>query len=169
MYLLIYIVSVIFSITLKLINQLYHLKKLANDGYKYENFKIISNEYTILFIPIINIIFALTRVNYIKNIEKLNEKELFHKNNIISLTKVEQESYLNNPTLLNVLKLNSKNELTPNMIILYIKDGAENIIYISEKNELNIILSTEGPISTLSKKEQYKQLEEQLKEINLQT
>lgn len=52
------------------------------------------------------------------------------------------------------------------MVLFYMKDGIENIIYINQNHELNIIISTEDPISALSKKEQYKQLEEQLKEIN---
>lgn len=168
MYLLTYIFSVIFSITLKIINQLYYLKKLAIDGYKYDNFKIISNKFIILFIPIINIIFALKNENFIKDLKKLSEKELFYKNNIVKLTKVEHEIYLNNQNLLNSLKLNLKNEAKPNMMLLYTKDGIENIIYINQKHELNIILSTEGPISALSKKEQYIQLEEQLNEFNFQ-
>lgn len=166
MYLLTYIFSVIFSIAVKTINQLYHIKRLAKDGYKYENFKIISKKITILLIPIINIIFALKKTNGIKNIKKLSEKELFNKNNIIPLTKLEKEIYSKNPNLINAIKLNLKNKSKPNMVLFYMKDGIENIIYINQNHELNIIISTEGPISALSKKEQYKQLEEQLKEIN---
>lgn len=167
MKILIYSSTVICSMTLELINKIAMVKKLANLGYKFDNLKIFSTKYILYLIPIMNLIIPIKNIFNFKNLKNIPPKKLYIKKGIIPMTKLEKEIYLNKSSLLNALSLNFKNQAKADMILIYMKDEIENIIYFTKEHELNIIISTKGPVANLPRNEQYKQLQEQLNEINM--
>ena len=138
--------TIIFSLVLEPISKLIILKKLAMKGYKIDNFKLLSCNQGLYFIPFVNLIVALKQTFKYANLNK---------NDLILLTNEEKKLLNSDFNFFNILSINLKKKEKTNMVLIYMKDGAENIIYFTKENNKNIIKSTEGPISNLSKSIQY--------------
>lgn len=170
MEIIIYIGTVIFSFIIEAINGIKTLDGLAKRGYKFDNLKLLSFDRILyllfVFVPFINLIVTIKNISDTNQLKKLSPKQLFYKKNIIPFTKGEMDLYKNNSSILNIINLNINNHAKPNMVLSYMKDGLENMIYFTNENDINIIISTSGPISNLSRYEQYDQLQNQLKKLN---
>lgn len=163
---LIYSGTVILSTTLQIISKLFLLKKLANTGYKFDDFKLFFTKTNLLlFIPIVNFSLFLNNIIQYLEIQNFSAKQLFLEKGIVPLTKEEKQFYNFSFGLLNSLKLNLQNLAKPNMILIYTNDNCENIIYFTIERNINIIIYAKGPISKLPKKIQYEQLNENLNKI----
>lgn len=163
---LLYIGTVIFSTTLQIISKLFLLKKLANTGYKFDDFKLFFTKTNLLlFIPIVNFSLFLNNIIQYLEIQNSSARQLFSEKGIVPLTEEEKQVCNFKFGLLNSLKLNLHNLAKPNMILIYTKDNCENIIYFTIERNIKIIIYAKGPIAKLPKNIQYEQLNENLNKV----
>lgn len=153
---LFYSSTIILSLVLEPISKLIILKKMAMKGYKVNNFKLLSFKQSLYFIPFVNLIVVIKQIFSYYNLNK---------NNLIMLTKEEKDLLNNNFNIFDVLNINLKNKISSSMVLVYMKDGNENIIYFTKNNNKYVITSTVGPISNFPKTIQHEQLNKELDDI----
>lgn len=163
-----YIFSVILSVTIDVTNKLRTIKILANKGYKCSNIELFNSKNNLLFIidfiPVVNLVKSFIETNNVNKIEK-SEDEIFKFKNIDPLTVEERKLYKQNKNLITALYINIEKKILPNMILVYMEEKKENIIYFLREDNIDIITSSTGPVSKLPKNEQYKALKKQMDEI----
>lgn len=109
---------------------------------------------------------SLRNVIIYKKIKNISNDQLLKAKNIIPFTKEEKEFYKKNSSVGNAIKLNVNNYAEPNMILLYMEDNLENIIYFTVEEKQKIIISTKGPVSKLNKQKQYEILQKRLSAVD---
>ena len=152
--------TIIISITSKKIHKVYFMNELIKKNYKLDNYYY--DKSLIYIIPIINIAYL------IKNIRKynINNLDYLNKNNlIIPLTEKEIKLYNNYSNIATVLNINIYKNNKSNMIVMDLENHTENTLYITNEHNNYIINYSKGPISKLSKKEQYEYLKKELTTI----
>ena len=153
--------TILVSITGKKIHKLNFINNLIKKDYKLDNYNYDNN--IIYMIPIINLAYLIS------NIRKYNLYQLdyLQKNSlIVPLTKKEKDMYNEYPNITTVRNINLFKNNKSNMIVMDLENGNENTLYITNENDNYIINETKGPISKLSKNEQYKFLRQELESIN---
>lgn len=152
--------TIIISITSKKIHKVYLMNELIKKNYKLDNYYY--DKSLIYTIPIINIAYL------IKNIRKynINNLDYLNKNNlIIPLTEKEIKLYNDYSNIATVLNINIYKNNKSNMIVMDLENHTENTLYITNEYNNYIINYSKGPISKLSKKEQYEYLKKELTTI----
>lgn len=161
-----YITTTLLCLIIKIINDLTILNNITILGYRYGNYKIVlrKNIFILLlsFIPFIRIIFIFFEFN---NFIFLNEYINNLINNDCMIIPLTKEEIKNISSLLSIIKINLKNNLLPDKLILYFENSEENVIYYTIINNKIVIVSSKGPISKKKKNFQYKKLYEELKKI----
>lgn len=121
-------------------------------------------------IPIYNLIFEFKKTkNYNKGKEVIIQ-QLKNLNVLLPMSIEEIEEYRKNPTGYNARTIaeNSEEKEKNKELSIGYHDNGLNIIYFQEKDGEHIITKTEGSVSKLSKKEQYKILREYLHNLSLE-
>jgi hypothetical protein len=161
-----YIIITLLCLTIKIINDLTILNNITILGYRYDDYKkVLHKNFLILmlsFIPFIRIIFVFYEFN---NFIFLNEYINNLINNDCMIIPLTKEEIKNINSLLSIIKINLKNNLLPDKLMLFSENFEENIIYYTIINNKIVIVSSKGPISNKSKRFQYKKLYEELKKI----
>lgn len=158
--------TTILSIATKYISDLKKIKSLADRGYRFYNYKLVKNKKILIydFIPFVNLIKLTDYLKKNKIDFSLNDEEMLNYD-IIPMSMSEKKDY--NHSFLSALNINRNNEIEPNSVLIFMKDDIENIIYYNKRDDVNIIISTNGPISKLPKDLQYKEFHNQLEELNI--
>ncbi len=161
-----YITTTLLCLIIKIINDLTILNNITILGYRYDEYKIVlrKNIFTLLlsFIPIIRIIIIF---NELSNFIFLNEYINNLINNDCMIIPLTKEEIKNISSLLSIIRINLKNNLLPDKLILFYENSEENIIYYTIIKNKIVITSSKGPISNEKKQVQYKKLHEELKKI----
>ena len=84
---------------------------------------------------------------------------------IIPLTEKEIKLYNDYSNIATVLNINIYKNNKSNMIVMDLENHTENTLYITNEYNNYIINYSKGPISKLSKKEQYEYLKKELTTI----
>lgn len=165
----IYISTVFFFLTLKIIYNIILLKCITNKGYKFIFFnKIIRKDIInlmISFIPIINIIVRLKEVINLIFIDKCTNILIKKSILITKLNSKEIKILKENKSLITIIKINMNSKIYADSVLVYYEDKKENIIYYNTDNDKPIITSTIGNIKNESYIVKYRILKEQLEFI----
>ena len=143
-----YITTTLLCLIIKIINDLTILNNITILGYRYDDYKIVlrKNIFTLLllFIPIIRIIIIF---NELSNFIFLNEYINNLINNDCMIIPLTKEEIKNISSLLSIIRINLKNNLLPDKLILFSEKSEENIIYYTIIKNKIIITSSKDPIS----------------------
>ena len=143
-----YITTTLLCLIIKIINDLTILNNITILGYRYDEYKIVlrKNIFTLLlsFIPIIRIIIIF---NELSNFIFLNEYINNLINNDCMIIPLTKEEIKNISSLLSIIRINLKNNLLPDKLILFSENSEENIIYYTIIKNKIIITSSKDPIS----------------------
>ena len=143
-----YITTTLLCLIIKIINDLTILNNITILGYRYDDYKIVlrKNIFTLLllFIPIIRIIIIF---NELSNFIFLNEYINNLINNDCMIIPLTKEEIKNISSLLSIIRINLKNNLLPDKLILFSENSEENIIYYTIIKNKIIITSSKDPIS----------------------
>lgn len=144
--------TVIVSLLVKVNLKFKTLNLLAKKGYKFKDFKFFEINDLIILLPIINVVL----VNFDK---KINKEDL------VKLTDEELRVCRDNKSILTILKTNLSKEVSSITLLSYMENGNPNEIQFFYRDGEYVIVSTKGMISLYSKKEQYKRLKREMLEI----
>lgn len=176
--LIMWIVTIIASVSMEVANELRMFKDAADNGYKID-IKAISDfakqvnpnaskaTMMSLLVPVVNILGVLQRTMMYNNARSTILDQLSVIDSLIKMTKEEEDEYKKNPTTLNAIYITARDNSESNLTKISYLDGNEkSIISFRTENDNIILVKAEGPISKLSIVEQHAILIKKLAELN---
>lgn len=169
-----WIMTIIASVIMEISSELRIFKDVADNGYKLDVKRISelanqvdpnASKVTLMsfLVPGVNIFGVFKRGIIYNNVRHMILDQLSVLDSLIPMTKEEEEEYKKNPSALNAIYINARQQTqSASQSISYLENDEINTIWFNEENENYIVIKAEGPISKLSIIEQRAKLIEKM-------